>query len=188
MYELYVIKKYFPIISFAGVIFLLLFIILMCGTTSGGSEDNVASIYLVAPFNQDVSYVITSNFGERIDPFDSTKTSFHKGIDLVAPDGTDIVSSGDGVVIQSGNTDSLGNYVVIEHNISNLKLYTLYAHMLDDSVVVKKGDNVKVYDKLGIIGNTGRSTGTHLHFMISIYQYSYDEKYLINPINVINRT
>ena len=184
--EFYFIKRYWWIIVFACMPFFLLFIILLCATSSGGSEEGVANTFFSTPFEEQTKYIITSNFGKRYDPIDLDKVSFHSGIDLAAPIGTPIVASYDGVVYEVGyNELALGNYVYIKHDFDGVLLYTIYGHMEDNSIVVKVGDKVKAKQKIGIIGSTGRSTGVHLHFMISKNKISFDEKDLIDPIVAI---
>ena len=128
----------------------------------------------------------TSDFGYRVDPIDKSSISFHSGIDLSAPEGTDIVASADGEVIGTGYQENgLGNYVYLKHDLGGIVLYTMYGHMLDDSIVVEVGDIVKKKDKIGTIGSTGRSTGIHCHFMISVNKLSFQEEDLLNPIIVV---
>lgn len=185
MYELYLLKKYwiFIAIGFFSSIFCL---ILLCGVSTGSSESAVASAFLVRPFEDNINFVITSHFGERPDPIEEGKITFHSGIDMSAPEGTNIVASGEGKVIEVGySEEGLGNYVYIEHDLGSLKMYTMYGHMLDNSIVVTKGQKVKQKDKIGIIGNTGRSTGVHLHFMVSMYKLSLLKDDLVDPIMVI---
>ena len=184
--ELYYLIKHWKKIVICGSGFFLFFIILLCSSSSGGSEESVAGAYLTPPFQDSVNYSITSNFGTRIDPIDKDNISFHKGIDLSAPAGTDIVASADGKVIEVGYQENgLGNYVYMEHDLGGLTLYTIYGHMLDDSIVVSVNDELNCKDKIGTIGSTGRSTGIHIHFMITMYKLSYDEKYLIDPYLVV---
>lgn len=162
-------------------------IIMFCFVGTGSSNDVVATAYLSIPFEDNVDYNITSEFGTRVDPIDSSQTLFHSGLDMTAPIGTSIVSSADGVVYEVGySEDGLGNYVYVEHKFGDIKIYTMYGHMLDNSIVVKKGDTIKAKQKIGVIGSSGRSTGVHLHFMISKNKISFEEKDLIDPILVIN--
>ncbi len=65
-------------------------------------------------------------------------------------------------------------------------MYTAYGHMLDNSIVVEKGDSVLKGQKIGEVGSTGASTGCHLHFMIMKGKISYKEEDLINPRFVID--
>jgi murein DD-endopeptidase MepM/ murein hydrolase activator NlpD len=74
------------------------------------------------------------------------------------------VASQGGTVVSAGwNAGGYGNFVVIDHG-NGYK--TLYAHMLNNSVIVKAGQRVTQGQKLGLMGSTGRSTGTHLHFEV----------------------
>ena len=184
--EYYFLQKYGWKIGCACLPFFFLFIVLLCCSSSGGSEEGVATAFFTTPFEEEIKYTITSNYGTRIDPIDLNKISFHSGIDLSAPAGTSIVASADGVVYEVGyNELALGNYVYIKHDFDGVLLYTIYGHMEDNSIVVKVGDKVKAKQKIGIIGSTGRSTGVHLHFMISKNKISFDEKDLIDPIVAI---
>ena len=141
--EYYFLKKYGWKIGCACMPFFFLFIVLLCATSSGGSEEGVATAFFTTPFEEEIKYTITSNYGTRIDPIDLNKISFHSGIDLSAPAGTSIVASADGIVYEVGYSESgLGNYVYIEHDYGGLVLYTMYGHMADDSIVVNVGDKV----------------------------------------------
>ena len=180
--EYYIIKKYAWKLACACIPFFLLFVILLCATSSGGSEEAVVTAFFSTPFDEKIKYTITSNYGTRVDPIDSDKVTFHNGVDMSASDGTSIVASADGVVYEVGYSESgLGNYVYLEHDYGGLVLYSMYGHMLDDSIVVKVGDKIKTKDKIGTIGSTGRSTGTHLHFMISKNKISFNQEDLIDP-------
>ena len=157
-------------------------------TSDSGSGDSsvMAGVFFTTPFEDGINYTITSEFGDRKDPFDGTQT-FHSGIDLSAPDGTNIVASGDGVVVEIGfQEEGLGNYVYIEHNYNGVIFYSAYGHMLDDSIVVSEGEQVTAKQKIGVIGSTGKSTGTHLHFTLMSPNLKFDKDNLVNPINVIN--
>lgn len=100
----------------------------------------------------------------------------HRGIDIANPVGVDIYAAGDGVVIWSGlghrnryeNITAYGNAVVIEHDVGYLgkPVYTLYAHL--SSRLVSAGDRVNAGDRIGLIGDTGQTTGPHVHFEVRI--------------------
>ena len=112
------------------------------------------------PFNSDWSSHVSSEFGWRIHPITGVE-KFHNGIDIALPEGTKINSCSTGIVIQSYFSDSAGNYVVIEDESG----YTChYMHMQSRSVDV--GDMVHFGDIIGSLGNTGNSTGPHLHLGI----------------------
>lgn len=111
-----------------------------------------------------VASLITSRFGFRVDPVTGKQGAFHAGIDIGVPVGTPLYAIADGVVeIAVGNRThsktSYGNYVKIRHEDGN---YTLYGHMND--VYVKVGQQVKQGQFIGTSGNSGKSTGPHLHF------------------------
>lgn len=117
---------------------------------------------------------ISSYFGERIHPI-TGKQSFHKGIDIPAPQDTDIISCDDGIVSFSGVMNGYGNVIKIKHFDGK---ETLYAH--NNLNIVKEGDIVKVGQVIAKVGTTGNSTGNHLHFETIINNEN------INPINVVN--
>jgi murein DD-endopeptidase MepM/ murein hydrolase activator NlpD len=104
---------------------------------------------------------LTSSFGIRANPFTGHPT-FHAGIDLAAPTGTDIYAARDGVVSQVGVMDRvLGNFVKLDHGDG---YETVYGHM--SVVLVSLHDSVRSGSILGRVGSTGQSTGPHLHFEI----------------------
>ncbi|HSW37918.1 MAG TPA: peptidoglycan DD-metalloendopeptidase family protein [Acidobacteriota bacterium] len=112
--------------------------------------------------NLPVEARISSLFGYRQDPF-SRQQRFHKGVDFAAPAGTKVVSALPGAVIFAGYDGDYGNTVVIEHRDG---VKTRYAHL--DNITVKTGDVIEGRSALGVVGDTGRSTGPHLHFEILI--------------------
>ncbi len=100
-------------------------------------------------------YKVSSQFGPR-------GRKHHDGIDIPAPKGTPIVAVDSGVVIYSDNgIRGYGNMIVISHGD---EVFTVYAHNSKNKV--DKGDKVEKGDVIALIGNTGRSTGPHLHFEI----------------------
>lgn len=102
----------------------------------------------------------TSGFGHRNDP-KTGRRAMHHGIDLAGPRGTAIYATGAGVVIYSGRKGGYGNVIEIRHAFG---YETVYAHLSKRRV--KVGDRVERGDRIGDMGNTGRSTGTHLHYEI----------------------
>ncbi|MBE6152747.1 MAG: M23 family metallopeptidase [Firmicutes bacterium] len=186
MDELLIIKKFFPIIiPFASLLFIVS-LILMISTSSSGDATILAGTLFRKPFNDDVNYSVTSYFGNRLDPFGSGEITNHYGIDLSAPEGTDIVAIGDGIVYQVGNdSDGLGNYVYIKHDYGDIIFYSIYGHMLDDSIVVNENQNIKSGEKIGCVGNTGSSTGNHLHLALTSPILEFNDKYYVDPYYVI---
>jgi murein DD-endopeptidase MepM/ murein hydrolase activator NlpD len=101
---------------------------------------------------------ITSRYGRRRDPF-TKETRYHSGMDFKAPIGTPIYASGNGTIIRAGWAGGYGKMVEIRHPNG---LISRYAHM--NEIAVKKGDAVVQGFQIGATGNTGRSTGPHLHY------------------------
>jgi len=121
----------------------------------------LASIPAIQPVpNKDLKR-IASGFGYRIHPIYKT-LRMHTGIDFSAPIGTPIYASGDGVVehLKSKMT-GYGKVMIIDHGYG---YESLYAHM--NKILVKPGDKVKRGQLIGYVGNTGRSTGPHLHYEV----------------------
>lgn len=182
MDEYYLLTKHWKKFIGVGAIIVVFFLFILLFNGSASNEETVTYYYFDVPFASDVSYGISSEFGTRFDPIDTNLVSFHEGIDLVAPEGTSILASADGTIYEVGSSEyGLGNYVYIEHNFEGLILYSIYGHMLDNSIVVQKGDVVNAGDKIGTIGSSGRSTGIHLHFMISKDKISFEKDDLIDP-------
>ena len=102
---------------------------------------------------------ISSTFGERHDPF-SGIMRFHNGIDIVAPRGTQVAAAMAGTVRVVGYNANFGRYVILGHT----GYQTMYAHL--DQALVSRGGKVQQGQKIGLLGNTGYSTGPHLHFSV----------------------
>lgn len=182
-------KCYLFLILFPAIMIILVIFIILLVVDSAGGDSSIAIITggFKPPFDPEVEYIITSNFGTRTDPIDGNE-SFHSGIDVTAPEGTDIVASANGVVVETGyQEDGLGNYVYIEHNVNGIIFYTAYGHMLDDSIVVNEGQIVYQYEKLGTIGSTGKSTGRHCHFTIMTPKLKFDEDNLLDPLPIFEK-
>ncbi|MCB1609270.1 MAG: M23 family metallopeptidase [Xanthomonadales bacterium] len=103
---------------------------------------------------------ISSGYGVRHDPFNGSST-FHSGLDFDGPTGGDIYAVASGVVTWSGRRPGYGLVVEIDHGNGYL---TRYAHNKKNLVAV--GDRVNANDKIGLIGSTGRATGSHVHFEV----------------------
>lgn len=89
---------------------------------------------------------------------------YHPGVDIANASNPPVMAAATGTVVAAGwNGGGYGNYVIIDHGNGS---QTLYGHLLSNSIVVKAGDKVKQGQKIGTMGSTGRSTGTHLHFEI----------------------
>lgn len=115
----------------------------------------------------------SSSYGWRIDPMLGVR-SFHEGLDFSAAEGDDIRATASGIVIAAGKAPDYGNYVKIKHGGG---IETRYAHA--SKLLVKKGDLVNKDQVIALVGNTGRSTGPHLHYEIRLNGRSLDpRKYL----------
>lgn len=105
---------------------------------------------------------LSSRFGYRISPFTQRK-EMHKGLDISTRLNTPIVAPADGIIIKTGWNGSFGKMISIRHGNGYI---TKYAHL--NKILVKKGQAVKRGDKLGLVGQTGRSTGPHLHYEVHL--------------------
>ncbi len=105
---------------------------------------------------------VTSPFGARDDPFNE-QTAFHEGVDFGAPLNSPVAATGDGVIIWAGWRDKYGIMVEIDHGHG---LTTRYAHL--GRTLVHVGDKVVRGRPIGLLGNTGRSTGPHLHYEVRV--------------------
>lgn len=119
---------------------------------------NTGNLPIQAPITQDAT--TSSGFGERIDPINGS-SSFHEGLDYLAPYGSPISAVADGIVSYAGYHPEYGNMVQISHGND---LTSRYAH--SSKLNVRIGDKVKAGQVISYLGNTGRSTGPHLHFEI----------------------
>ena len=135
--------------------------------------DHSLDIIKSVPLGTPVFGTITSLYGRRIDPINK-KTAFHSGIDIRKNIGAEITTTADGKVLKKGYNKGQGNYVVIGHG-KDFK--TRYFHMKKS--LVEKGDQVKRGQVIGLVGNTGRSTGPHLH-----YEIHYNQK-SVNPLKFV---
>ena len=103
--------------------------------------------------------VVTSGVGWRVDPFGSGKHVFHRGIDIAVPVGTPVRAVRKGRVVFAGDHRGHGTTVIVEHDNGDR---TLYGH--NSTVRVHPGELVESGSVLAFSGNTGRSTGPHVHF------------------------
>ena len=125
------------------------------------------------PFS--VTVPISDLFGWRIPPCGWCSAD-HQGIDFDTGEGYPIQVIADGVVtkVNLADDNSLGFYVVVTHNVNGMAFDSWYAHMLPGSVAVSEGQAVKVTQILGQVGNTGASTGSHLHFEVHVNGVAVD--------------
>lgn len=133
--------------------------------------DRYIKTISLLPFGRPIKGPITSRYGKRADPLNK-KSAFHPGIDLRGRRGEKIKCTADGVVKKAFKNGGYGNFVMIDHGNGYT---TSFAHM--QKYLVHRGDRVRRGQVIGLVGNTGRSTGPHLH-----YEVALDGK-TINPYN-----
>jgi murein DD-endopeptidase MepM/ murein hydrolase activator NlpD len=105
---------------------------------------------------------VTSDFGQRLDPYTAERVT-HGGMDIAAPHGKEVYAPSDGTVVFSGLEGGYGNVIVIDHGYG---IKTRYGHLA--KMLVKAGDRVKRGAHIAAVGNTGRSTGPHLHYEVRV--------------------
>ncbi len=104
--------------------------------------------------------LIGAGFGWRRDPFTGLN-QFHRGVDILAPIGTPVRAPADGVVIKAGRDSGYGNTLILSHGDG---IVTRYGHL--SAFKVSPGQTVKRGDIVALVGNTGRSTGSHVHYEV----------------------
>ena len=135
------------------------------------TEQNhlLASTPTVAP----VVGLITDGFGRRKDPF-TGRLAYHRGLDISARRGTPIHAPADGIVVFSGRNGGLGRCLRISHDFG---FTTVYGHL--DKILVEPGAEVHRGQEIGLLGNSGRSTGPHLHYEVHVNGVSKNPLYYI---------
>ena len=129
------------------------------------------------PSVQPVGGFFSDGYGWRRDPIDGSR-EFHKGVDIVAPPGTPVKATADGLVTAAGRTAGYGNMVHLAHGYG---MASRYGHM--SKILVRPGQRVKKGDIIGLVGSTGRSTGPHLHYEVFRAGAQVDpRKFLSDPI------
>jgi murein DD-endopeptidase MepM/ murein hydrolase activator NlpD len=123
------------------------------------AERLLTSVPLAAPFDH---YHQTSRFGPRTDPI-TRRRALHNGLDFGAATGSEVMATAPGRVTHAGRMGSYGIMVEIDHGHG---ITTRYAHL--SRTMVQPGDHVSLRTPVGIIGNTGRSTGRHLHYEVRL--------------------
>jgi murein DD-endopeptidase MepM/ murein hydrolase activator NlpD len=118
---------------------------------------------------------VTSHFGPRISPF-TGEESLHDGIDIGAAPNTPVQAPAAGTVAAVGFDAKMGNIINIDHGYG---IQTQYGHLA--KVLVKKGQNVKRGEVIGLVGSTGFSTGPHLHYLVKVNQRAVNpQSYILN--------
>lgn len=136
--------------------------------------EDKRSLYASTPSAWPVQGWITSPFGNRTSPFSGIQ-KFHEGLDIAAQTGTPVMATADGVVIKAGFSTGYGNMVEISHGYG---IKTVYAH--NSRLNVKTGQHVKRSDIISYVGDTGSSTGPHLHYEVRLNGLP------VNPVKYMN--
>jgi len=136
--------------------------------------EDKRSLYASTPSVWPVRGWVTSPFGNRISPF-SGILKFHEGIDIAAQTGTPIIAPADGVVIKAGFSTGYGNMVEISHGYG---IKTEFGH--NSRLNVKAGQRVKRGEIISYVGDTGSSTGPHLHYEVRVNGLP------VNPVRYMN--
>lgn len=105
---------------------------------------------------------LTSRFGYRVSPF-SGKSVLHAGLDIAAAPGSPVYAPADGVIVYASYDESYGKLVTVDHGYG---VVTRFAHL--SQIYVQAGQKVNKWDVMAAVGNTGRSTGPHLHYEVRI--------------------
>lgn len=127
-----------------------------------GFLNDQRSLLAAKPSGWPVRGWTSSGFGMRRDPFNG-RQKMHEGYDIAARTGTPVTATADGIVSQSKTASGYGKMVIIDHGYG---FRTYYGH--NSKLFVKVGQRVKRGDKIAAVGNTGRSTGSHLHYEVRL--------------------
>ena len=105
---------------------------------------------------------VTSDFGDRLDPY-TAERMVHRGLDIATSPGNPVLAPSDGTVTFAGNENGYGKVLVLDHGYG---VKTRYGHLSE--ILVHLGDRIGRGDKVALVGNTGRSTGPHLHYEVRV--------------------
>ena len=138
------------------------------------TKNDITKQYQTEQWIEPVNGIITSSCGERENPI-LQKMEYHNGLDIAVAENTQAVAVKSGVVTEVRNSETLGK--VLKYQTEDG--YTvMYAHLND--VLVKKGENIKQGQIVAMTGNTGLSTGPHIHYSV------WRGDMLINPMQFVN--
>ena len=136
--------------------------------------EDKRSLYASTPSAWPVRGWVTSPFGNRTSPF-SGILKFHEGIDIAAQTGTPVLAPADGLIIKAGFSTGYGNMVEISHGYG---IKTIFAH--NSRLNVKAGQHIKRGDVVSYVGDSGSSTGPHLHYEVRLNGLP------VNPVRYLN--
>ncbi|MEF9923235.1 MAG: M23 family metallopeptidase [Muribaculaceae bacterium] len=125
-----------------------------------GQKNRIDHIPSIQPIADKDLKRMASGYGRRIDPIYGT-SKFHEGLDFASEIGTPIFATGNGTVTEADWNSGYGNLIILDHGYNYT---TRYAHL--SKILVRPGQTIKRGDKIGEVGNTGKSTGPHLHYEV----------------------
>jgi murein DD-endopeptidase MepM/ murein hydrolase activator NlpD len=135
----------------------------------------LASTPAIRPISRGEKSWVTSSFGFRRSPFTGQR-EFHRGFDISTRKGTPILATAEGVVTFAGKKGLLGNTLIIDHGHG---MVTRYGHC--SKFLKKRGEKVKRWEPIALVGNTGRSTGPHVHYEVRLNGIPVNPyKYILN--------
>jgi murein DD-endopeptidase MepM/ murein hydrolase activator NlpD len=135
----------------------------------------LASTPAIRPISRGEKSWVTSKFGFRQSPFTGQR-EFHQGYDISTREGTPILATADGVIIFAGRKGLLGNCMIIDHGHG---MITRYGHC--QKFLKKRGEKVKRWEPIALVGDTGRSTGPHVHYEVRLNGIPVNPfKYILN--------
>lgn len=134
---------------------------------------DTSEVFSSTPTMAPVTGVLTDGYGTRNDPI-TGRRAFHRGLDISARRGTPVYAPADGVVVFAGRNGGLGKTIRISHGFG---FTTIYGHL--NEIDAQPGDEIHRGDQIGTVGNTGRSTGSHLHYEVHADGKSVDPLYYI---------
>jgi murein DD-endopeptidase MepM/ murein hydrolase activator NlpD len=135
----------------------------------------IASTPTIRPVDPDVEQLVSSRFEYRLSPFTGAR-EFHRAIDISAREGTPIYATASGVITFSGVKGLLGRTIIIDHGHG---ITTTYGHC--SRLLKQAGERVNRWDTVALVGNTGSSTGPHVHYEVALHGVPVNpEKYFLN--------
>lgn len=137
------------------------YIFVPCGKISNLERSLFLGTGFMYPLPPKRTPHLTSRFGKRRNPFNYRDIEFHSGVDVSCPRGSEVMAARDGKVVLTGFDGGYGNLVVVQHEYG---YRSYYGHL--SRPLVKPGDTVKRGSVIALSGNTGRTTGPHLHFEV----------------------
>lgn len=140
------------------------------------SGEDTGIVHFIFPTDQPVS-----------SGFRTPERPDHHGVDFSGSGTHEIVASAAGVVSMSYVSESYGEVIMVVHNINGQVYETVYAHLREGSRRVFEGDTVKQGDVIGIMGNTGQSTGQHLHFELHRGRWNNNKTDAIDPLSMLGK-